>query len=102
MTETKTADGYTLLKDSLEITVPESMTKQEAEDQKADLSKAEWNEEDQCYYFYNVTYNVANGQWVVPSTGGNTLPLMAGIAIGAVLVSGGLYFIIKKRRRSSF
>ena len=102
LTETKTADGYTLLKDSLEITVPESMTKQEAEDQKADLSKAEWNEEDQCYYFYNVTYNVANGQWVVPSTGGNTLPLMAGIAIGAALVSGGLYFVIKKRRRSSF
>lgn len=102
LTETKTADGYTLLKDSLEITVPESMTKQEAEDQKADLFKAEWNEEDQCYYFYNVTYNVANGQWVVPSTGGNTLPLMAGIAIGAALVVGGLYFVIKKRRRTSF
>ena len=46
--ETKTLPGYSLLKDSISITIPKTLTTAEAKAQKADLSKGKYNEADLC------------------------------------------------------
>lgn len=70
ITETKTLKGYTLLKDPIKVTLPLTMTKERAEELKADTSKAVYDSEKKLYYFYSVSYKVDNDAgFEVPHTG---------------------------------
>ena len=60
ITETKTLKGYTLLKEPIKVTLPLTMTKERAEQLKADTSKAVYDSEKKLYYFYSVSYKVDN------------------------------------------
>ena len=60
ITETKTLKGYTLLKEPIKVTLPLTMTKERAEELKADTSKAVYDSEKKLYYFYSVSYKVDN------------------------------------------
>lgn len=68
--ETRTLDGYTLLKDPIEITLPFSVTETYANEEHIDLSKAIYSEKAQRYYFYELSYEIANTAiFKVPHTG---------------------------------
>ena len=70
ITETKTLKGYTLLKEPIKVTLPLTMTKERAEELKADTSKAVYDSEKKLYYFYSVSYKVDNDAgFEVPHTG---------------------------------
>ena len=70
ITETKTLKGYTLLKEPIKVTLPLTMTKERAEQLKADTSKAVYDSEKKLYYFYSVSYKVDNDAgFEVPHTG---------------------------------
>lgn len=98
LTETKTVDGHSLLKDNVDITIPVQMTEAEAKNQNADTSKAIWNENLGTYSFYDVTYEVTNeATFVLPMTGGNNIPLYAGLAAALALIGASAYFVIRRR-----
>ncbi|QGX47341.1 hypothetical protein GPZ88_09945 (plasmid) [Streptococcus ruminicola] len=94
ITETKTPAGYTLLKDSIKTTLPLTYTKEEAQKQNIDTSKAEWNEKEQKYYVYSATYEVTNDKgFTIPKTGGEGiwkigfLGMILMFAVGSYVVS---------------
>ncbi|MCD8046883.1 MAG: prealbumin-like fold domain-containing protein [Clostridiales bacterium] len=101
LTETKTEENYTLLSEALEITIPLSMTEDEATAQGVDTGKAVavTSNGETTYYFYNLTYNITNGATLdLPTTGGHFV-LTAALVLGAVMVlAGGLLLRRRKRR----
>lgn len=101
ITEVKTVAGYSLLKDSMSITLPLVYTKEEAQDKGLDTSKAEWNEKEQRYYFYSASFEVTNDKgFTLPKTGGQDTTVFVVGGLGLVLVLGlGVY--LKKSRKSS-
>ena len=98
--ETKTLPGYSLLKDSISITIPKTLTAAEAKAQKADLSKGKYNEADDTYDFYDLVYKVTDHAIPgVPMTGAfdnwqTYVPIV--IAMG-LLIGVGIYEIKKKK-----
>lgn len=82
ITEVKTKEGMNLLKEPLNIKIPVSMTLKEAQDKKADISKAV--KIGSTYYFYDLTYEITNeAKLSLPKTGGNDtaktyLPMIGG------------------------
>lgn len=98
--ETKTLPGYSLLKDSISITIPKTLTTAEAKAQKADLSKGKYNEADDTYDFYDLVYKVTDHAIPgVPMTGAfdnwqTYVPIV--IAMG-LLIGVGIYEIKKKK-----
>lgn len=68
ITETKTVDGYTLLKDPIVVNLPYPMEKAKADADGVDVKKAA--EYDGFYYFFNLRYDVANDVTLnIPMTG---------------------------------
>lgn len=88
LVETHTVKGHQLLKDEIKVTLPVVMSKAEAEDTNADVSKADLIDDE--YHFYDVTYDVTNDySFTVPMTGGandyrNYLPILFGFAVLAM------------------
>lgn len=87
ITETNTLKGYTLLKEPIKVTLPLALTPEEAEEMKADTSKAVYDSEKKLYYFYTVSYKVDNDAgFDLPHTGFKDnlktyLPLIAGMIL---------------------
>lgn len=99
LTETKTVNGHSLLKDPVEITLPLKLTKAEADAMGADTSKAKWDEENEVYRFFDLTYEVKNDATLrLPATGAGG---MAYGVIGAVImiVLTLLYLFVRNRQR---
>ena len=98
--ETKTLPGYSLLKDSISVTIPKTLTAEEAKAQKADLSKGKYNDADDTYDFYDLVYKVTDHAIPgVPMTGAfdnwqTYVPIV--IAMG-LLIGVGIYEIKKKK-----
>ena len=98
ITETKTADGYTLLKDPIEVSIPYGVEEQKAKDDGLDVSKAVLYKG--TYYYYDLKFEVADeATFVVPMTGffdhwTNYLWLVAAF----ILISFGAVFLLKKKR----
>lgn len=101
LTETETPDGYTLLKDNVDINIPYEMTDDEAKQAKADTSKAHHDAAKSTYYFYDVTYNIKNGQaFPVVYTGGDQTMLYIGMAAALAMIGlGGFIFIRRRKER---
>lgn len=85
ITEIKTKEGMNLLKEPLNIKIPVSMTQKEAQDKKADISKAV--KRGSTYYFYDLTYEITNeAKLNLPKTGGSNtartyLPMIGGFLL---------------------
>lgn len=97
ITETKTADGYTLLKDPIEVSIPYGVEEQKAIDDGLDVSKAVLYKG--MYYYYDLKYEIADeAVFVLPMTGFfdhwmNYIWLVAAF----ILMGGGIFFLIKKK-----
>lgn len=95
ITETKTKEGKTLLKEAITATIPLTMSQAEVDKQKVDTSKA--IKDGNTYYFYHMTYEVTNDARLdLPKTGGWTdyLPLAGGM----ILILGGLFVYYRKKK----
>ena len=99
LTEEKTKDGHTLLKDPVEINIPMQLTKEEADGRNADLSKAVWDEETKTYIFYELTYEIVNDtNLTAPDTGGDN-GHSAAVAGGMMcLLSLSLYGLYRRKK----
>ena len=99
--ETKTLPGYSLLKDSISVTIPKTLTTAEAKAQKADLSKGKYNEADDTYDFYDLVYKVTDHAIPgVPMTGAfdnwqTYVPIV--IAMG-LFIGVGIYQMKKRKK----
>ena len=97
ITETKTADGYTLLKDPIEVNIPYGVEEQKAIDDGLDVSKAVLYKG--MYYYYDLKFEVADeATFVVPMTGffdhwTNYLWLVAAF----ILMGAGAFSLMKKK-----
>ena len=98
ITEIKTKEGKTLLKEPITATIPLTMSQAEVDKQNVDTSKA--IKQGNNYYFYHLTYEVSNDSTLnLPSTGGFSniktyLPLIGGFVL--ILVAG-FYYLKKKK-----
>lgn len=95
VTEIQAPNGKNLLAEDIEIHLPMRITEEDIKKYNIDRSKlSEWDKEEQCYYLFDVTYEISNhATFEAPMTGGFTdfmtfLPLVGGMAgfagVGAV------------------
>ena len=104
ITEKKTAQGHTLLKEPLVVQVPMRITEEQIEEQNIDKSQCIYDPVEKIYYIYHFVYEITNhANFKLPMTGGGTtpgtfLPLVAGI----ILLAGTIGFTIRKREILSF
>ena len=98
LTETETINGYQLLKDSIMITIPLKMTDEEVQEKHVDTSKGIYSEEDDCWYFYDLSFKIKDDATLdMPNAGANNkYEWMAGF-IAVFLFSTGVIMIAKKR-----
>lgn len=85
ITETKTVEGHTLLKDTITAEIPMRVTEKDMEDKKIDKGQCIYDEADDIYYVYDLTYEISNEvSFAMPMTGGtytvwSWLPMAAGV-----------------------
>lgn len=100
ITETKAPDGYALLKDPIEVTVPYGVEQTKAEADGLDVSKAVLY--NGTYYFYDLKYEVADDvTFTLPMTGffdhwTNYIWIVA----ACVFIGAGCVSVIKQRKRT--
>lgn len=97
ITEIKTADGYSLLKESIDVTIPMEMTLDELNENGADISKAVYDEAAGKWCFYNLSLTVGNSvRFEMPFTGSmsNFYVLIPVIVCAA---AAGVFLLLKKR-----
>ena len=98
ITETKTADGCTLLKDPIVVDLPYPMEKAKADADGVDVKKAA--EYDGFYYFFNLKYDVANDVTLnIPMTGyfDDWINYM-GVAGAIALICMGIFVLNNKKK----
>lgn len=101
LVETKTVDGNQLLKDPIEVEFPLIMTPEEVEAQNVDKDKCVYDETNDQYLIFDLTYNVTNSaNLVIPATGGfdtiwTYLPLCAGLSL---IMGVGTFYIRRKKK----
>lgn len=102
LTETKTAAGHTLMKDSLHISLPLEMTAEEVKKQRnVDLTKAEFF--NGVYHFYELRYEITNTAiFNLPKTGSNGIWKYGIFGFGALAMMGiELIFVETRKRKKS-
>lgn len=101
LTETKAANGKSLLKSPIKVTIPYEATKEEVEKEKnIDLSNGYYDEEKEVYFLYDISYTVTDtAKFELPVTGGIGsklwLVLCALLLLGAACV---IQIIISRKR----
>lgn len=102
VTEIQAPNGKNLLAEDIEIHLPMRITEEDIKKYNIDRSKlSEWDKEEQCYYLFDVTYEISNhATFEAPSTGGFTnfmtfLPLVGGMAGFAGVGT----FVMKRKRK---
>ena len=101
ITETKTVNGHSLLKDPIKVTLPVALTQKEAAAKRADTTKAKYDKTNGLYYFYDVTYDVDNEAIPsVPMTGAfdNWKTYVPIILAMALFIGLGLYRMKRKKK----
>ena len=101
ITEIKTTSGHTLLKDPITVTLPITMTKEEAAKNKADTSKATWDAATNKWQFYDCTFEVVNSAtFKMPMSGGAGDWKYGIIGFGTLAVLGtGLILMDTRKKR---
>lgn len=100
LTETKTASGYTLLKEPVKITIPYVMDTSNGSSGTGPGAGEGIQVGDKTYY-YNLTYTITNGQsFDLPQTGGTSADwiMRTGMVLFAT-AAGALLYLNRKRRR---
>lgn len=96
ITETKTIGGKTLLKEPITVTLPLTMSQAEIDKQNVDTSKA--IKQGDNYYFYHLTYEVANDSTLnLPKTGGWIEHQL--LELGMILIIIGMFMYLKKNKQ---
>lgn len=102
VTEIQAPNGKNLLAEDIEIHLPMRITEEDIKKYNIDRSKlSEWDKEEQCYYLFDVTYEIGNhATFEAPMTGGFTdfmtfLPLVGGMAGFAGVGT----FVMKRKRK---
>ena len=103
VTEIQAPNGKNLLAEDIEIHLPMRITEEDIKKYNIDRSKlSEWDKEEQCYYLFDVTYEISNhATFEAPMTGGFTdfmtfLPLIGGMAGFAGV---GVVAMMKRKRK---
>lgn len=101
ITEISTVDGYSLLKDNIEITLPIEMTAEEIEANGADISKAVYDEAAGTYCFYDVTITVGETvTFSMPMTGDSQTGAYIVLAVAFALVGIGMVFWLRRKKNT--
>lgn len=102
ITEIKTAEGHSLLKDKIRVECPTRVTESDIAEYNIDKGQCTYDPADNIYYIFELTYEVTNGaNFKLPYTGGTTslwtfAPLAGGVGIFAGL---GVLLFRRKRKR---
>lgn len=101
VTEVEAPNGKTLLADDIEIHLPMRVTEEDIKKYNIDRSKlSEWDKEEQCYYLFDVTYEVSNDvTFKMPMSGGLTTPMTFVPLIAGMGILGGLGVVGFRRKR---
>ena len=102
ITETKTRDDMTLLKDPINITLPITMTNKDAQEMSAATDQGVFDEGyTNLWYFYEATFEVTNNaKFKMPMTGDNGFWKFGFIGFGTIAVLGtGLVVFDKKGKK---
>lgn len=103
ITEVKTADGKSLLKDNIEVTLPMESTLSEIEKKGLDLDQFVYDEAEGMYCLYDLSYTIDNSaHFEMPITGGDNhmMFVLLGTACAAV-VAGAVLLIDKKKDKTA-
>lgn len=101
LTETKTRQGYTLLKEPVKVTIPYVMDTGAASGGTEPDTVDGVTDSDGKTYYYNLTYTITNGQsFDLPQTGGTSADgiMRTGMVLFAT-ATGALLYLNRKRRR---
>ena len=99
ITEIKTKEGYHLLKEEIEVTLPLEKSLEEWEESDADLSKAVYDEVTKMYGFYDLTYHIDNAaEFSMPVTGGSGKMLYVFLIIGMSAAGTGIILFCQRRK----
>lgn len=100
ITEVKTVDGYNLLKDNIEVTLPIEMSLDEIMANGADINQAVYDNAAGKYCFYNLTFTVGDSTVLtMPFTGGNQNRLYVVLIIGIAGIAFGTYILIGRKKK---
>ena len=99
--ETKTHDDMTLLKDPIKVTLPITMTDENAKEMSAATDKGKFDDYTNKWYFYEATFEVTNNaKFKMPMTGDNGFWKFGFIGFGTIAVLGtGLVVFDKKGKK---
>ena len=101
ITEIKTTDGNTLLKEPINITLPITMTDKEAKALSAATDNGKFDEYTNKWYFYESTYEITNNAtFTMTPTGGTGDWVFGLIGFGIAAVTGfGIVMYDKKKKK---
>lgn len=100
ITEIKTVDGMSLMKDNIEVNMPMTMTLDEINANGADINQAVFDEVEGKYCFYDLTFTVDNSiSFDMPITGGNQTVMYVVMIGGLAAVAGALWIILRKKKK---
>ena len=106
ITEVKTAPGQSLLKEPIIVTLPMTMTDEEADEyENVDFSTANFDESyTDAWFFYDCLYEITNtANFVIPTTGGLGTWTYGFVGAGVITALGaglvGHEYLTRKRRR---
>lgn len=104
ITEVKTPEGHTLLKEPLVITVPMQMTAEDVAEKGIDKEQCVYYPESKVYLIYDYTYEITNhAVFQIPMTGGvTTIRTFLPIAGGLVLLTTAMVLLKKNKRNGIF
>ena len=102
ITEVKTVDGLQLLKEPITVYAPMRVTEQEIRDNNIDRTKCVYDEADDIYYIFNLTYDVNNTATFEMPMAGGTFDNRLLIPLGAGMILLGCVFtlVFRKKKRA--
>ena len=101
LTETKTIEGHTLLKEPLLIEVPLKVTEADIKEMKIDKEKCVYYPKADIYLIYDYTYEITNhAAFAVPMTGGVlSAKIFVPMALGILAMAAAMLLLLQKRKK---
>ncbi len=100
ITEISTAEGLSLLKDPIEVTLPLNVSAEEASGENIDLDQAVWDASANAWCFYNLTYEIRDDAALkMPEAGAVSGDRQTKAAAAAVLGAGLILLIRRKHEK---
>jgi hypothetical protein len=100
VTETNTLNGYELLAQPINVTIPLRMSSAEVQEKSADTTAAYYDDGRDEWRFYDLSYEVRNGQvYDLPLTGSK--PSLWPVCLGIALAAAGTVLVKKTMSKSN-